>query len=209
MAGVVETASIKLRPVYNEEKLRNILKETQRVQAQWIREHQSKLLEGKPYNYTTDAWLSDGEAPYLFLTAPWESVDGHNEWIQSQENISLMQELKEFISQDQDAVALYHLEPAGENEYRGDILARGSVKVWRISVKPEEKESLEHDYRLLESQSAILPGQRMWAGWKIEGNDSNMVIIASPGFEDVIESGIAVRFEATKVSRFEHKPFLH
>ncbi|KAF4336626.1 hypothetical protein FBEOM_9502 [Fusarium beomiforme] len=209
MAGVIETAFIQLKPGYDEDMLRNILKESQRVQARWIREHQPKLLEGKPYSHTTDFWIADGEAPYLFLTAPWESVDDHNEWIQSQENISLMQQLKEFISQDQDAVTLHHLEPAGDNEYRGDVLARGSVKVWRISVKPEEKASLGKDYRLIESQSATLPGQRMWAGWKIEGDDSNLVIIASPGFEDVIESGIAVRLEATKVSRFEHKPFLH
>ncbi|EXL53993.1 hypothetical protein FOCG_07095 [Fusarium oxysporum f. sp. radicis-lycopersici 26381] len=209
MAVIVETASIQLKPGYDEDKLRNILKETQQIQAQWIREHQPNLLEGKPYNYTTDIWITDGEAPYLFLTAPWESVGGHDEWIQSQENISLMQELKEFISQDKDAVALYHLGPAGENEFRGDILSRGSVKVWKISVKPEEKASLEKEFRSIETQSATLPGQRMWAGWRIEGDDSIMVIIASPGFEDVIESGIAVRFEATKVSRFEHKPFLH
>ncbi|KAF4453021.1 hypothetical protein F53441_4252 [Fusarium austroafricanum] len=209
MAGIVETAYLQLKAGIDEQKLRDITKATLPIQAQWIREHQPKLLEGKPYDHTTDIWISEDETPCLFLTAPWDSVDGHIEWIKSQENVSLMQEFKEFISDDHDAVVLNHLESAGENEFRGDIMVRGLVKVWKISVKPEERASLEKEYREIETQSSALPGQTMWAGWKVEGDGTEMVIISSPGFEDVIESGIAVRFEDTKVSRFGYKPFLH
>ena len=209
-AGVVEVAFIQLQAQYNAHELQDIMKRSQQIQAQWIRQHQPKLLEGKSYDYTTDAWI-DEQSPYLLLTAPWESVDGHNEWIQSQENISVMQELKQFISQHEGAVDLYHLTPAGENnEFRGDILARGPIKVWKISVKPEQKAKLQEEYRAIETRSSTEPNQRMWAGWKVENkNTEDLVILASPGFEEVVESGIAVRFDEAKVSRFEHKPFLH
>ncbi|KAJ4136392.1 hypothetical protein NW768_004005 [Fusarium equiseti] len=207
--GVVEVAFIRLQSQYNAKELQDVIKRTQQIQAQWIRQHQPKLLERRPYDYTTDAWIA-GQSPYLFLTAPWESVDGHNEWIQSQENIFVMRELKKFISQDEEAVDLYHLKPVGENDFRGDILARGPVKVWKISVKPEEKAKLEEEYRAIETRSSTEPNQRMWAGWKIENEDTeDLVILASPGFEEVVESGIAVKFDEAKVSRFEHKPFLH
>ncbi|CAF3584603.1 hypothetical protein SNK03_011936 [Fusarium graminearum] len=208
---VAEVAFLQLSVDYDPEELRDILQKTQQIQAQWIRLHQPKLLEGKPYNHTTEIWIGEHEKPYMLLTAPWESVDAHNQWIQSQENMSLMQKLKGFISQDKDSVVLYHLTPAGgNNDFRGDILARGPVKLWKITVKPECKAKLEEEYRAIESQSSTEPNQRMWAGWKIEKEGTeDMVILASPGFEEVVESGIAVKFEDAQVSRFEHKPFIH
>ncbi|SPJ80280.1 uncharacterized protein FTOL_08672 [Fusarium torulosum] len=210
MAGVIENAFIQLRAGYDAQRLRAILKDCQQIQALWIREHQPKLLEGKPYDYTTDCWISKDESPHLLLTAPWESVDGHKEWIQSHENAYVMDDLKAFIREGKDAMVLYHLIPAGENEFRGDVIAQGPVKVWRISVEPEEKESLEKEYRLIETSSSTEPGQRMWAGWRVEKEESEeLVIIASPSFGDVIESSIVVRTEDAKVSRFEQKPFLH
>ncbi|KAJ4256666.1 hypothetical protein NW762_008762 [Fusarium torreyae] len=211
MSFITEIAFLQLKPGYDEHKLRDILKKTQKVQAQWIREHQPKLLEGKPYDYTTDVWINEDEVPRLFLAAPWESVEAHGEWIKSKENASIMQELQNFISEDRDAVVLYHLKPAGEtNDFRGDILGRGLVKVWKISVRPEEKTFLDKEYRLIEDQSPTEPGQKVWAGWKVEEGDAeDMVIIASSSLEDVIESSIAVRFDETKVSRSEHKPFMH
>jgi hypothetical protein len=211
MTGVTEVAFLQLSVDHNTEELRDILKRSQKIQAQWIRQHQPKLLEGRSYDHTTEFWIGEHEKPYLLLTAPWESVDAHNQWIQSQDNISMMQELKGFISQDKDSVVLYHLTPAGgKNDFRGDILARGPIKVWKISVKPEWKAKLEEEYRAIETQSSTVPNQRMWAGWRVEKEDTeDMVILASPSFEEVIESGIAVRFEDTQVSRFEQKPFMH
>ncbi|KAF5674184.1 hypothetical protein FHETE_3017 [Fusarium heterosporum] len=210
MAGVVENALLQLKPGYNAQKLHAILKKSQQIQAQWIREHQPKLLEGKPYDHTTDFWIYEHKSPYLFLTAPWESADAHKEWIKSQENTLLMQELMDFIEQDTDAVVLYHLCPAGKNEFRGDMLAKWPINVWNITVKPEEKEILEKEYRLIETNSSTEPGQRMWAGWRIEkGEAEELIIIASPSFEDVIESGIAVRMEEDRVSRFEYRPIFH
>ncbi|RGP76367.1 hypothetical protein FLONG3_5251 [Fusarium longipes] len=211
MEGVTEIAFLQLSVDHDTEALRDILKRTQKIQAQWIRQHQPRLLEGKPYGHTTEVWIGQHEKPYLLLAAPWESVDAHNQWIQSQENISLMQELQGFLSQDKDSVVLYHLAPAdGSNDFRGDILARGPVKVWKISVKPSWKAALETEYRTIQTQSSTEPNQRMWAGWRVEkGNTKDMVILASSGFEEVIESGIAVKFDEAQVSRFEQKPFIH
>ncbi|CEI69419.1 hypothetical protein FVEN_g6944 [Fusarium venenatum] len=208
---VTEVAFLQLSVDHNPEELRDILLRTQHIQAQWISQHQPKLLEGKPYGHTTEVWIGEHERPYLLLTAPWESVDAHNQWIQSQENMSLMQELKGFISQNRDSVVLYHLTPAGgNNDFRGDILARGPVKLWKISVKPEFKAKLEEEYRIIETQSSTEPNQRMWAGWRVEKEGpEDMVILASPGFEEVIESGIAVKFEDAQVSRFGYRPFMH
>ncbi|KAG8669486.1 hypothetical protein FPOAC2_08815 [Fusarium poae] len=208
---VAEVAFLQLSVDHNPEELGEILQRTQQIQAQWISQHQPKLLEGKPYHHTTEVWIGEHERPYLLLTAPWESVDAHNQWIQSQENMSLMQELKGFISQDKDSVVLYHLTPAGgNNDFRGDILARGPVKLWKISVTPECKAKLEEEYRIIEAQSSTEPNQRMWAGWRVEKEDTeDMVILASPGFEEVIESGIAVKFEDAQVSRLGHRPFMH
>lgn len=210
MAGVIENAFMQLRPGYDAQRLRALLKDCQQIQALWIREHQPQLLEGKPYDYTTDCWISEDESPHLLLTAPWESVEGHKEWIQSHENAYVMDDIKALIKEGNDAVDLYHLFPAGENEFRGDVLAKGPVKVWRISVKPEEKESLEKEYRLIETNSSTEPGRRIWAGWRVEKEESEeLVIIASQSFGDAIESSIVVRMEDTKVSRFEQKPLLH
>ncbi|KAM0343044.1 hypothetical protein ACHAPU_008945 [Fusarium lateritium] len=210
MAGVVENALLQLKPGYDAQELHAVLKKSQQIQAQWIREHQPKLLEGKPYDHTTDFWISEHESPSLFLTAPWESADAHEEWIKSQENTLLMQELVDFIDQGKDAVVLYHICPAGKNEFRGDLLVKWPVKVWNITVKPEEKEILEKEYRLIETNSSTEPGQRIWAGWKIEkGEAEELTIIASPGCEDAIESGIIGRLEEDRVARFEHKPIFH
>ncbi|KAF4969984.1 hypothetical protein FSARC_2887 [Fusarium sarcochroum] len=211
MPSVTEIAFLQLKPGYDEQKLRGILKDIQKTQAQWIREHQPNLLEGKPYDYTTDIWITEDEVPRLFLAAPWESVEAHGEWLKSKENASVIQELQGFISEDRDAVVMYHLKPAGEtNDFRGDILGRGPVKIWKISVKPEEKTFLDKEYRVIEDQSPTELGQKVWAGWKIEeGDTEDMVIIASSSLEDVIESSIAVRFEDTRVSRSEHKPLMH
>ena len=77
-------------------------------------------------------------------------------------------------------------------------------------MKPEQKAKLQEEYRAIETRSSTEPNQRMWAGWKVENeNTEDLVILASPSFEEVVESGIAVRFDEAKVSRFEHKPFLH
>lgn len=211
MEGVTEVAFIQLSADHNTEELKEVLEKTQQVQTQWILRHQPQLLEGKPYSHTTDIWISEDDSPRLLLTAPWESVDAHNEWIQSQENTSLMQELKKFIRQDQDSILLYHWTPVkGTNGFRGDTFAQGPVKIWKISVKPEEKAKLEKAFHAVETQSSTETSQMMWAGWKVEEEGrENMVILASPSCEELIESGIASKLEDTRVSRFEHKPLMH
>ncbi|KAF5019564.1 hypothetical protein F66182_8417 [Fusarium sp. NRRL 66182] len=212
MPLVIETAFLQLKVGYDTQKVRDLVKKSQQVQAQWIRKHQPELLEGKPYHHTTDFWFSEDELPCLFLAAPWESVKAHKDWIKSRENTSTMLELQEVMSQDEDAVFLCHLNPAGDEvDLRGDLLAKGPIKVWRISVKPEERTLVEKEYRNIEALSSAGPGQGMWAGWRIEKvkDAEEMIIIASPSMEDAVESNIAVKFVDAKVFRFQYQPFVY
>ncbi|RSL92735.1 hypothetical protein CEP52_013643 [Fusarium oligoseptatum] len=150
---VNELAIIQLKSGYDEDKFLKLLKVSQDDQAQWIRENQPHLLEGKPYTNPSNFYLEKSDPPYLVITAPWDSPEGHGEWIQSDVNKSAMGGLLEYIAEGPDGVVLFHMKAAGsEDEVRGDLLVQGSFNIWRISVDSDQKEKLQEQYRSVEQE---------------------------------------------------------
>ncbi|KAJ3458082.1 hypothetical protein FSOLCH5_009996 [Fusarium solani] len=186
---VNEFALLRLKSGYDEDKFLKLVKAGQADQAQWIREHQPHLLEGKAYTNPSNFYLQKSDPPYLVITAPWDSPEGHGEWIQSDVNKSAMGGLLEFIAEGPDGVVLFHMKAAGsEDEVRGDLLVQGSFNIWRISVDSDQKEKLQELYRSVELQIGNTnPNQRVWGGWKVEeGEKEELVVFSQKVKEDVL-----------------------
>ncbi|RSL85367.1 hypothetical protein CEP51_003342 [Fusarium floridanum] len=200
---VNELAIIQLKSGYDEDKFLKLLKVSQDDQAQWIRENQPHLLEGKPYTNPSNFYLQKSNPPYLVITAPWDSPEGHGEWIQSDVNKSAMGGLLEYIAEGPDGVVLFHMKAAGsEDEVRGDLLVQGSFNIWRISVDSDQKEKLQEQYRSVEQEVGTNPNQRVWGGWKVEqGEKEELVVFSQNAKEDVLSP--LTQVESAQVQRYE------
>ncbi|KAM5344817.1 hypothetical protein ACJ41O_010679 [Fusarium nematophilum] len=208
---VTEFAILQLKSGYDESKFREVLKHSQEVQAQWSREHQPQVLQGKPYSIPSNSFIRKSDPPYLLITAPWDTPEGHAEWIESDENKGLMGSLLEYIAQVPDAVVLFHLSPAGsQDDLRGDLFAREALKVVRVSVKPDQKEKLQEEYRLIESSvGSAESGGRVWGGWRIEKTNDleELVVFWSQSLKDDVGSRLS-QVQGSDVSGYEFQPLL-
>ncbi|RSL99056.1 hypothetical protein CDV31_012352 [Fusarium ambrosium] len=200
---VNELAIIQLKSGYDEDKFLKLLKVSQDDQAQWIRENQPHLLEGKPYTNPSNFYLQKSDPPYLVITAPWDSPEGHGEWIQSDVNKSAMGGLLEYIAEGPDGVVLFHMKAAGsEDEVRGDLLVQGSFNIWRISIDSDQKEKLQEQYRSVEQEVGTNPNQKVWGGWKVEqGEKEELVVFSQNAKEDVLSP--LTQVESAQVQRYE------
>lgn len=201
---VNEFALIQLKNGYGQDRFLELLKASQDDQARWIREHQPHLLEGKPYTYPSNFYLQKSDPPCLVITAPWDSPEGHGEWIQSDVNKSAMGGLVEYIVEGSDGVVLFHMKAAGsQDEVRGDLLVQGSFDIWRISVDSDRKEELQEQYRNIEQEVGNTnPNQRIWGGWKVEqGEKEELVVFSQKVKEDALSP--LTQVESAQVSRYQ------
>ncbi|KAF4977682.1 hypothetical protein FZEAL_5822 [Fusarium zealandicum] len=166
--SVTECAICPLEEGYDEDKFLNLLKEAQHEQNRWIRKHQPHLLEGRPYENLSSFSIQKSSPPLLLITAPWDSPEGHAEWIASDENKVVMGQLSSYFAENSHMV-FYHLDHAGgEDDLRGDIFAQGPFNLWRLTVKPDHKDKLQELFRNVESHgSTTEPSKRIWGGWRI------------------------------------------
>ncbi|KAJ4316190.1 hypothetical protein N0V84_007972 [Fusarium piperis] len=201
---VNEFALIQLKSGYDEDKFLKLLKASQDDQARWIREHQPHLLEGKPYTYPSNFYLQKSNPPYLVITAPWDSPEGHGEWIQSDVNKSAMGGLLEYIAEGPEGVVLFHMKAAGsEDEVRGDLLVQGSFSIWRISVDSDHKKELQAQYRNIEQYvDNTSPNQRVWGGWKVEEGEKEELVVFSQNTKEDVLSPLA-QVESAQVRRYQ------
>ncbi|KAM0433955.1 hypothetical protein ACHAPT_003899 [Fusarium lateritium] len=202
---VNEFALLQLKSGFDEDKFLELLKASQDSQAQWVREHQPHLLKGKPYTNPSNFYLQNSDPPYLVITAPWDSPDGHGEWIQSAVNKSAMGGLLEYIAQGPDGVVLFHMNAAGsDEEVRGDLFVQGSFNIWRISVNSGQKEKLQEEYRNIELDVGNTnPNQRVWGGWKVEkGDKEELVVFWSQDVKEDVLSRL-VEVENIQIRRYE------
>ncbi|KAF5012980.1 hypothetical protein FDECE_987 [Fusarium decemcellulare] len=206
---VTEFALLQLNPGLDEAKFVDILKRSQNIQAEWVRKHQPQLLEGKPYTNPSNFFIHRSDPLSIVITAPWESPEGHGEWIACDENKSEMGIIFEYIT-GPESVLVFHLNPAGsEDDLRGDIFAKGPLNVWRISVKHDQKEKLQEHYRNVEREVTADPGHRIWAGWKIEESEKaeELVVFWSQGVKEDFVSRL-LQVQNPVVHRYELQPFL-
>merc|ERR1712093_677656 len=64
----------------------------------------------------TTAFIAKTDPAYLLLIAPWDSPEGHREWIASDVNQKGMSDMKRFFAEGDDAVLLFHMTAAGKQK---------------------------------------------------------------------------------------------
>ncbi|KAH6893076.1 hypothetical protein B0T10DRAFT_559075 [Thelonectria olida] len=172
---VTEFALIELKPDTDNAEFENLVRESIEVQDRWVRENQPRLLQDKPYKNLSTFFLErKPDSLTLLITAPWDSPEGHQAWIQSEDNQVIFGKLGEHLTDESGSAIVYHMDPAGEeSELRGDLFAQEApFKLCKLSVNPSQQEEVQEKYWALEAQAKEAnPSSRVWAGWRIEKDD--------------------------------------
>lgn len=180
--AVIEFALIKLKHDYDELEFLDAVMHCFEIQDEWIRKHQPHLLKGRDGNLST-MHIARTDPAYLLITAPWDSPEGHAEWIRSEENQEAFEGLKQFFASGDDAVIYFHMSPAGKQRGAPPMFEKHrSFDVDRIYVPPEEKEASQAKYLKIEKALLDLDLEdHMWGGWRIEksGKMEELVIFSS------------------------------
>lgn len=181
--AVTEVALLKLQPGYDELELYEHFMELFEVQDQWIRRHQPHLLKANATGNLSSLYVTKTGPPYLLITAPWDSPEGHYEWIKSEENKGAMANLGRYLAPDDNAVLLFHVTPAGRQKGPPpSFMNHTCFDVDRIFVETGDKDAVQVKYSKLEDalQDLKLEDQ-LWGGWRIEksGNGEELVIFSS------------------------------
>ncbi|KYK58105.1 hypothetical protein DCS_05118 [Drechmeria coniospora] len=166
---VTELAILQLRGGHDDLEFLETLMECQELQDEWIHNNQPHNLE--PNANLSSMYVEESDPPSLLITAPWDTPEAHGEWIRSGENQSCNGMLSEHIKPGCDTVLLFHMAPAGERaQMRTAFGTQPFFNLCRISVRPDERESLQQAYGDLEDSlpTDATGERRLWAGWRIE-----------------------------------------
>lgn len=182
---VTEFALIKLRGNYDGLEFLETLMECQEIQDNWARKHQAHNLN--PGANLSSMYTDATDQSTLLITAPWDSPEGHGEWIQSAENSMANGSLSEFTAPGCDSVLLFHMEPAGQRAQMREAFkhkdSNDTFDVCRITVKDDHRKALQYEYQTLENELRKEGlGNSIWAGWRIEkteGEEDLVVFWAS------------------------------
>ena len=169
MSKVTEFARIKLKPGYDLEKLRNSLLGVLDLQDSWVSTNQPG--NHRPGCHVSTFYIDvNDQAQPLIITAPWESREGHHEWIAAPDNHACNTALSEFQDiSSTDVVFLFHMKAAGiKAPQLADANLQGRIKIHRIAAPDSDKERLAVEYRKLEDRWTSPIEHAIWAGWKLE-----------------------------------------
>lgn len=192
--AVTEFALIRLHPSYDELELYEALIEQLELQDEWIREHQPHLLPPSSTGNLTTAFIAKTDPAYLLLIAPWDSPEGHHQWIASDVNKKGMAGLQKYIAEGDDAVVLFHMTAAGKQKGPPpEFREHKCFDVDRIFVPKAEKEVVQSKYQKLEGALLDLKlSDRLWGGWRIEktNEDAEELVVFSSHTEFPIEQAV-------------------
>jgi hypothetical protein len=182
--GVTEFALLRLRKDgHDDPDLLETLCQTNEIQDQWIDQHQPHLREQDDNQSQFYLQEADSE-PYLLITAPWDSPEGHKEWIQSKENQEAMVSLigPFLVAGDMD---LFHMEPAVRDQKMSlkNVTTSASFNVARLSIHPGSRQAVQTEFQRLEDDLVKTYTKRqIWAGWRIEGAEKleTLVVFWNP-----------------------------
>lgn len=181
--AVTEFALIRLPPTYDELELYEVLMQNLELQDDWIREHQPHLLPSTATGNLTTAFIAKTDPAYLLLIAPWDSPEGHKEWIASDVNQKGMAELQSYFAKGDDAVVLFHMSAAGKQKGPPpEFREHKCFEVDRIFVPKSERETVQGKYKKLEDALLDLKlGDHVWGGWRIEptSDDADELVVFS------------------------------
>lgn len=183
MMPVVEVAIITLATNYDQLELYDDLMDCLEAQDNWVQQNKPHLLAGdtRCSNDSVERNLSSPyigcEDPrYLLITAPWDSLEDHHEWIRSKENKAGFCKLAQHFSQAEDAVTLFHVEPVnGGQGPLPSFMGHACFDVHRILVDPADRKLVESTYFVQEDALSDAKSDHcIWAGWRIEKRADNL-----------------------------------
>ena len=131
-------------------RVRDILKEAAAVQGRWIAQHLADSPTSSPERGTR--MFQQVEDPsVVLLRAEWPSVASHYEWIRSQENKIIMDDLTpHIVTEGEKKVVLLHVEGdvlSSPTDPGSTLLSNGKVSsVSRLFVAPERRPAFEEKY---------------------------------------------------------------
>lgn len=205
---VTEFALLRLqRDGHGDNDLYEALLQCIEIQDQWIDVHKPHLrAEGE--NLSNIFLERDGDAPYLLITAPWDSPAGHREWIQSKENQEAMGRLLSPYLAEDDSMQVYHLEPAGSNRrlLLDDVVPRTPFNVCSLSIDPANKAAVQEEYHRLEEELVRVSSRRqIWAGWRIESDEDrdSLVVFWDPTVQSSEVESFLKRYERKGTRSFK------
>ena len=204
--GVTEYALLLLRKDgHDDPDLLETLCQTNEVQDQWIDQHQPHLRE-QDDNHSQFYLHEDKSEPYMLITAPWDSPEGHKAWIQSKENQEAMTKLVGpfLVEGDTD---LFHMEAAVDSPQMPLKGAKISTRfnVTRLDVDAADRDAVQKEFqRLRDIPGSSSSKSQVWAGWKIEKTDKleSLIIFWIP-----VEQSPEVTEFLTKHGRHETRTF--
>ncbi|KAK5993857.1 hypothetical protein PT974_07294 [Cladobotryum mycophilum] len=181
---VTEFATMKLRSGYDALEFLEALMEVQEIQDAWTRQNQPHNLDAG--DNLSSMYTEDTNPTTLLITAPWDSPQGHHEWIQTGDNQRANARLSQFIVPGCSSVLLFHMESAGKRpQMRTAFVHKDSndgFDICRITVKADQRKLLQSKYQDLEDELRECGlEQSIWAGWRIEtsGDDEDLVVFWS------------------------------
>lgn len=166
---VTEFAILRLRHGHHRPGLLDTLARCQQLQDGWMRCNQPGSLDpGVSISAMSleQPGPDNGSAPSLLITAPWDSIQAHAQWLRCDENRACNDQLSEYLVSGGDSVLLFHMEPAGTRaQVRRGFVSQGDFNVCRIPVdSARQRDALREAYRALDE--AMHP--EVWAGWRLE-----------------------------------------
>lgn len=141
--------------------------------VQWTEAHAPTLPVGEPSARGAALYQQLEDKTITLVTAHWESVAQHHEWIGSAENQTAMADLGPMI--DPSRVEFFHVE--GVEMFPADTIEHGLLTVLRIGVSGEEKERLEGIWKEARELLQSAAGCEFRAGWKIEKGDRDEFVV--------------------------------
>jgi heme-degrading monooxygenase HmoA len=184
--GVTEIAILQSVTTTVTDELRRLLNEAQAVQDKWCADN----YESSPTNRGTGMFEQIEDPAKILVTAQWDSVAAHWEWIGSDENKAIMGDLGSHIKADD--FLLCHLDaevfslPPGQGET--SLLDSPVISVGIISVNKNDEEDFSRKFDEVKGilQDFARPHLARW-GWVVDGTTDQFILVC--GWDSVEAHG--------------------
>ncbi|KAK5661545.1 hypothetical protein OQA88_11451 [Cercophora sp. LCS_1] len=163
--AVIEIAVLPFRPEPNDPGFLTPLRKGLEIQTKWMADtHPEKPSLNNPISV---CYGSVNEPLEFIIVAKWESLEAHREWVQSDENKSVMSSLLPYLA-DTDGVSLVHID--GSEDESTPLPDSPFVVVERLLVQGGRRgEVTGRAGAAKEHIKAVAAGNRVLGGWRVDG----------------------------------------
>ena len=190
---VIEFALIKLRSPVDELELYEDFMQLLEVQDEWIRRYKPHLLKANKNSNLSSLYTTKTDPPYLLITAPWDSPESHQKWIESDENKAGFADLRRYIAPGDDSMLLFHMKPAGQHKITPPSFMRHPCfDVDRIFLEPSDKDTVQAKYqKVADALQELKLEDQIWGGWRIEKpEDTEELVVFSSHSKSPLEKAV-------------------